>query len=143
MNPCCPTESTPEFPRLATCPVNGRAYRQVGRRTVLHHVQKPWQAQLRDQDYYFCTDPDCDVVYFGADQSVIRRDAVRLSVGQKSTASDRTVCYCFDMTHADILGAQTDSGNACKTFVVELTRQSVCDCEIRNPSGRCCLKDFP
>lgn len=143
MNQCCAGEGKNEYPRVATCPVNGRPYRQVSRRTLLHHVKKPWQATLPEQGYYFCTDPGCDVVYFGADRHVIRRDGVRLDVGQKSTADDRTVCYCFDMSHADIQAAQTDTGNPCKNFVVELTRQSACDCESRNPSGRCCLKDFP
>jgi len=30
-----------------------------------------------------------------------------------------------------------------KDFVVEQTKADVCACDIRNPSGRCCLKDFP
>lgn len=143
MTTCCVTESNSRFPREALCPVNGRPYREVPRRTVLHHIKKPWRESLPAQGYYFCTDAECDVVYFGQDQSVIRRGAVRTDVGQKSTAADRVVCYCFDMTHTDILTAQTAAGNACKAFVVELSRQSACDCEIRNPSGKCCLKDFP
>jgi hypothetical protein len=27
--------------------------------------------------------------------------------------------------------------------VIEQTRLHNCACDVRNPSGRCCLKDFP
>jgi hypothetical protein len=132
-----------ELPIRATCPANGQLYQRVGRRTVLHQVQKPWKWSLPDQGYYFCTDPDCDVVYFGQDGSVIGSGEIRCSVGQKRRDPERTLCYCFDITHADLLASQGPSAESpCKAFVIEQTRQSACDCEIRNPSGRCCLGEF-
>lgn len=139
MTHCCSTSNSP--PPRAACPANGQYYPQVSLRTVLHHVTKPWQRELSSQAYYFCDDPDCEVVYFGDDQQLIRKDALRLTVSQKSRASDRHICYCFDIRLTDLL-----SGNnsvKLKSFVTEKTRSSTCDCEIRNPSGRCCLKDFP
>jgi len=30
-----------------------------------------------------------------------------------------------------------------KSFVIEKTKGHFCECEARNPSGKCCLKDFP
>jgi hypothetical protein len=30
-----------------------------------------------------------------------------------------------------------------REFVVEQTKLKHCACEVQNPSGKCCLKDFP
>jgi len=139
MTHCCTTSNSP--PPRAACPANGQFYPQVGLRTVLHHVAKPWQRELTSQAYYFCDDPDCEVVYFGDDQQLIRQDALRLTVGQKSRSPDRQICYCFDIRLTDLLSENNTL--KLKSFVTGKTRSSTCDCEIRNPSGRCCLKDFP
>jgi hypothetical protein len=42
------------------------------------------------------------VVYFGNDQQVFLRSEVRQTVGQKSTAPDKPVCYCFDILLTDL-----------------------------------------
>lgn len=123
----------------ATCPVNGNTYRQVGRKTVLHHIRKPWHKSLSQQNYFFCTDNKCDVVYFGDDNSQILRDEIREPVGQKSTHPQRTICYCFDIKLSNISQQSAQQ----KNFVIEQTKDSQCDCQVRNPSGKCCLKDFP
>lgn len=140
MTDCCTASRDDRAPpSRAVCPRNGRAYPRVAHRTVLHHVRAPWQRALSDQAYYFCDDRACDVVYFGADDSLLTRADVRTDVGQKSSAADRTVCYCFDISAADLRSAASHA----HAFVVEQTRTAACDCQIRNPSGRCCLKDFP
>jgi len=142
MTDCCTNtacDRTP--PKTAVCPRNGRAYAGVERRTVLHHVRQPWAHTLAHQVYYFCDDPNCDVVYFGEDQSLLIRGDLRGEVGQKSQGLDKTLCYCFDINAADI---QTkDVYVQARAFVIEQTRNATCDCTVRNPSGRCCLKDFP
>ena len=139
MSEQCDACETPSAPRTARCPINGKRYKAVGFNTVLHHVRRPWERRLTEQGYYFCTDPDCEVVYFGEDDSTLSVDELRMEVGHKSSSDDRPLCYCFDITYADI---QT-RGDEPRDFVVERTRDGSCDCAIRNPSGRCCLKDFP
>jgi hypothetical protein len=139
MTHCCNTNSS--IPGKAVCPINGQLYAQISRRAVLHQVRQPWRRDLTAQQYYFCDDSNCEVVYFGDDQQVILQHDVRQPVGQKSTAPDKPVCYCFDIRLTDL---QTDNDRIrLKTFVTEQTRSSACDCEIRNPSGKCCLRDFP
>lgn len=139
MTHCCTTNNN--IPPNAVCPRNGQHYPRIKTRTVLHQICKPWQRKLTARSYYFCDDPDCDVVYFGDDQQVILLSEIRQSVGQKSFAPDRPVCYCFDILMSDLQSEQEH--DALKTFVAKQTKQSTCDCEIRNPSGKCCLKDFP
>jgi len=87
---------------------------------------------------FFCRDPDCEVVYFGEDNSVILKTELRTEVGIKDKSEQAMICYCFGVTHA----AASRSPHI-KAFVIEQTRNQLCACEIRNPSGKCCLKDFP
>ena len=136
---CCTDDNNGS--NKAICPANGQTYSRVNRRTVIHQVCRPWQRELTAQHYFFCDDPDCEVVYFGDDAQVISRNEVRQIVGQKSTAPDKPVCYCFGILLTDL---QTKKDRfALKTYVTEQTRNATCDCEIRNPSGKCCLPDFP
>lgn len=139
MNECCTQQGIAEhYPRSHRCPVNGESYTSVKRKTLLHHISQPWLRPLREQGYYFCTDPDCDVVYFGQDNSVVHRDELRTVVGQKSHDTDATICYCFGVTKT--LACHDKS---IKAFVTRQTKESNCSCETSNPSGRCCLKNFP
>ena len=93
---------------------------------------------IKKQGYYFCEDPECDVVYFGEDASVIEKSALRTIVGIKERSKNRLVCYCFGIT----LEEATDNAGI-REFVIQETKGQTCACGIRNPSGRCCLKGFP
>lgn len=139
MTECCTNETeNSRPPKRHRCPVNGKEYSSVGRKTILHHLLEPWKKSLRDQSYYFCTDSDCEVVYFSQDNSVIPKTELRTSVGVKETNPERTVCYCFGVSYST---ARTD--RSVQEFVKEKTQQSLCSCETSNPSGRCCLGSFP
>lgn len=122
------------------CPVNGKSYPGVSMKTILHQVKKPWRLNLPDQAYYFCNDPNCDVVYFGEDTFTLVRSDLRIEVGQKCSTTEKTLCYCFDVKKSDLDSDEAQEKS--KAFVIKQTRNSACDCEIRNPSGKCCLKDF-
>lgn len=139
MTECCESK-TPGCipPKRARCPVNGKEYGSVGVKTILHHLAEPWRKVMKKQSYYYCTDADCDVVYFGQDESVISKSALRIKVGIKNNSPERPVCYCFGVTYT-----VAENDKSAKKFIQEMTRQSLCSCETSNPSGRCCLKDFP
>lgn len=139
MSDCCSHScSTSEIHNKHRCPVNGKEYTAVSEKTILHHIKEPWYWQGKNQSYFFCDDPECDVVYFGQDNTVIDKSAIRTSVGVKQPSGNALVCYCFGVsvneatTHPEI-----------KAFVTEKTKGHLCECEARNPSGKCCLKDFP
>jgi len=139
MSDCCRTETpAPDTANRHRCPVNRKSYPAVNIRTLLHHLDKPWSGELKSQAYYFCDDPDCNVVYFGQDDSVITSGKLRTRVGQKSTSPQRILCYCFGASFRE---AERDP--SIRDYVIRQTRQSLCSCDTRNPSGRCCLKDFP
>jgi hypothetical protein len=110
----------------------------VKARTILHHLKSPWTQALGDQKYYFCESAGCEAVYFGEDDSIIGISETRGEIGQKRTDPNRLLCYCFGVTQGD---AEADP--AAREFVVQQTKEGACACDSRNPSGRCCLKDFP
>ena len=126
------------IPKKLNCPANGKAYLSVEPRTISHHLKQPWKWQAIKQGYYFCSDPECDVVYFGEDGSMIKTSELRTVVGVKEMKPDSIICYCYGVT----LG-EAKSDPAIKDFVIQKTKLDECACDSRNPSGRCCLKDFP
>ena len=139
MSDCCNQEKSPAtWPRRHTCPKNGQLYKEVSEKTILHHLKSPWQWLAKQQGYYYCEDPECDVVYFSGDDSVLTHSELRTRVGIKEESEDAALCYCFGVTVADYA-----ADPELKNYVVAKTREQVCACDIRNPSGRCCLKDFP
>jgi hypothetical protein len=120
-----------------TCPVNGQEYKSVTLRTILHHINSPWEWTEKQQGYFFCDDPSCDVVYFGEDDSVITTSEIRTVVGIKACTPDALTCYCFGVSNLD---AQLHPD--IRDFVARKTKAGACSCDTSNPSGRCCLKDF-
>lgn len=139
MSDCCSTtDCSASQTQKHRCPVNGVAYREVPSKTISHHIARPWQWDDRGHAYYFCEDPECDVVYFSDDEEVILQSQLRTCVGKKSRSADAPICYCFGVSKADAM-----ADVAIKAFVIEQTKLKNCTCDTSNPSGRCCLKDFP
>ena len=135
---CCSSQPKPRNPVKHRCPVNGLEYAEVSSRTVSHHVRESWLWNDNGKPYYFCDDPDCDVVYFGLDDSVILKSQVRTQVGMKERSEGATVCYCYGATKAD-----AQNNPVVRDFVIKKTKAGECSCETSNPSGTCCLKYFP
>lgn len=137
MTNCCNTSQAAQ-PKKHVCPVNGKTYNEVPVATVMHHITQPWNYPLSDQAYYFCDDPECDVVYFASDNTTIKSGLLRTKVGIKVHADTSPVCYCFGINYR-----QSKDSPEAKAFVIEQTKSHTCSCTTSNPSGRCCLKDFP
>ncbi len=137
MTNCCnSSNNSPTQTNKYKCPVNGKSYRSVSSSTILHHIEKPWEWINKEQSYYFCDDPDCEVVYFGEDDSIITKSSLRTEIGIKENKANSIVCYCFGVTKS------ASTSQAIKDFVIKKTKEKICACSTRNPSGRCCLKDF-
>ena len=138
MADCCKNTEELLHSKKRNCPNCGAACAEVAVRTIVHHISKAWKWKSISQNYYFCDGRDCEVVYFGADDSVILQPQLRTTVGMKSSSELSLLCYCFGVSRADVA-----SGDAIRDFVVAQTKLGLCSCETSNPSGRCCLQDFP
>ena len=138
MTQCCTSSKTKQsHTKKYRCPVNGKQYAAVSSTTISHHILEPWKWLHTKQNYYFCDDPECDVVYFGQDDTTICRSSLRTKVGIKEKTGSSLVCYCFGVTKNNA------SNKNIKDFVIKNTKEHTCTCDTRNPSGHCCLKDFP
>lgn len=94
----------------------------------------------RRQNFWLCKDADCDAVYFGEDGHLVRIVDLRVVPGFKRKSRERPVCYCFDHRREDIEKELRSNGY---TTILERITAEVkagnCACEVRNPSGKCCL----
>jgi hypothetical protein len=139
MTDCCSSENFPSRnPNKRCCPVSGEECAEVPAKTIAYHIRDSWKWLAKAEHYFFCADPDCDVVYFGDDGTIFRQSQLRTRIGLKNKADDLLVCYCFGVTRAEAL-----SDSSIRDYVVKQTKNKLCSCDTCNPSGRCCLKDFP
>lgn len=142
MSDCCSVNAkTGNAPAVMACPVNGARSKQVDVLTVKSLVRQ-LPIGMPSTQYYFCDSPDCDVVYFPLDAAAprFRREDLVVRVGAKETVDPIPVCYCFGFTRSDIENEVAETGHS---TVAELITAEVkagnCACEVRNPSGKCCL----
>ncbi len=140
MSECCEVKQK-NWPAVMACPVSGRRSKQVELLT-LRSLLRQLPLAMPSTAYYFCDDPACDVVYFGADPNapLFRRADLWVRVGLKEKADPIPVCYCFGFTRKDI---QDEIRHEGKSIIAEKIKAEVqagrCACEIKNPSGKCCL----
>lgn len=92
-----------------------------------------------NQSYWLCEDPDCPAVYFGADGTTVPVGDVAPVPGFKA-GGDGLVCYCFLYRHSDL---ERDVAEGVPTRTLDAITAEVkarnCACEVRNPTGKCCL----
>ncbi len=121
------------------CPVSGRKGTPVELRTPKSLLTDA--SRLGEGPFYFCPDPDCDVVYFDASGGeVYRKVDLNVRVGQKETEDPVPVCYCFDFTRAMLHEEIERTG---ETSIPHRIKDEIaagnCACEVKNPQGSCCL----
>ncbi len=142
MSDCCSVNAG-TAPAVMVCPANGSRSKRVDTLTVKSLVRK-LPLGMPNTQYYFCDSPDCEVVYFALDAQapIFRREGLVVRVGAKVTTDPIPMCYCFGFTRQDIWDEIWRTG---KSTVVERITAEVeadhCACEVRNPSGKCCLGD--
>jgi len=132
---CCNTDT--KKGRLV-CSGCGKNAFSVSRQTMLHQVQSPDNQNMVEGDYAFCANRDCNTGYFSASDMI-----PKTSLRAFQSNQDAMLCHCFDISEADYRTAlEASSFEAIKAFVVQQTKDKLCACESRNPSGRCCLVSF-
>ena len=125
----------------ALCPSSGTKGKKVGTVTLHALVRDEFQREfLAEADYYFCDAEGCDLVYFTTDGRTITKPQLKVEVGVKEAAGERPLCYCFDHSVATIKEEIRTKG---RSDALEDIRQKMkdpgCACEVKNPSGSCCL----
>jgi len=133
---CCSTSHSP--PDTRCCPVSEFRSKPVEWSTVAAVTAGPVPPR---QYFWLCEDSDCDVVYFGEDGTLLGTSDVRVIPSFKGSPSlNDLVCYCFLYSRQDIEDELKASGDT--TIFDRITAEvkaGNCACEVRNPSGKCCL----
>ena len=145
MSSCCNTQAVAKHEKKMLCPECNGKQNLTPYQTLLHQLRQPFTKELNaDGAYYFCRSQTCNIVYFDTEGHIFTQGDVRWKVGQKMSSSSRQICYCFDVTYDEVSTefARYRSSKT-KEFVMSQTKAKNCACEIRNPSGKCCLVDFP
>jgi hypothetical protein len=135
---CCTKTSEQLHPKKIKCPSNGINYGEVSRKTIGQHIKHPWDLDAKERRYFFCDDPDCDIVYFSEDGLTVKQQEIRTPIGVKDKSDEATLCYCFGVTRAEVF-----NDPSIMNFIITQTKEHLCSCDTRNPSGICCLKNFP
>lgn len=144
MGNCCegPKCEAPEK-QAATqgaCPRCGMVGRVVGDETVRAMVKPSIATTLLALERRFCRTPTCDVLYYGADGRVVEKNKARVRVGVKETDDPVALCYCFNFSRADVRLEVAETGSCgIPARITAEVRAGRCACEVKNPSGACCL----
>jgi CopZ-like zinc binding protein len=138
---CTVNKARPAAPGVMNCPVSGTRSKQVDLLTVKSLVRHLEFAMPAAQ-YYFCTAAGCNVVYFPSNPEApsFSRSDLLVRVGAKESDEEATVCYCFGISRRDIREEVEAAGRSSVAEKIKAEIQAGrCACEVKNPSGRCCL----
>jgi len=116
------------------CPVCGDRGHKVENDTMIHHVKDI--SKMGDGGYYFCPNRECDIVYF-RDKETFSVHMINKEIGIKESSSmQAAVCYCYNYQKSELY----DEALIEKINIRIDNYGSRCD--LRNPNGRCCVKEI-
>jgi len=117
-----------------SCPACGRPGRSVAWRTAaaVSTVSLPARQEL-----FLCRTAGCDLLYFGS--SGARVGCADLARRPWFKQGGDVVCFCFVVRRAEL---EAPGGESLPATVEARVRRGDCACDVRNPSGKCCLADL-
>jgi hypothetical protein len=110
------------------CPGCGHAGVEIPWRTVAAVTRGALPPR---QVFRLCRERECGLLYFGDAGASVPVSAVAEAPWFKGGAG---VCYCFDYDAAHL-------GKGAEAAITARVRAGDCACDLRNPSGRCCLPE--
>ncbi len=123
-----------------SCPICKKTGDKVKNITVKHMVCDELVEKVKDEDYYLCMNEECDVVYYNSDlDSVFKKADVKVPIWFKKDAEPKYVCYCNEVTEEQVISAVVKDNAENMKDIVRLTgAMKNGQCELKNPSGKCC-----
>ena len=116
------------------CPACGKKGRKVNNETMIHHVKDI--SKMGDGGYSFCGNRQCNTVYFRGEETFTTH-MVNKEIGLKDASSPQgAVCYCYNYPKSELY----DDSLIDKINIRIDNYGSRCD--LRNPNGRCCIKEI-
>lgn len=121
------------------CPSCGSVGHSVQHRTLYHHVSADHIHRVKQQSYWFCNSAKCEVVYYNGFGDLFRTYEVREVISSKSEENVFPLCYCFGFSSKHIRNRVQSNLTKASDIIRDFIRAGICECEIRNPAGKCCL----
>lgn len=122
------------------CPICGELGKSVELLTVRSLIKEQFLEAVHEERYFFCSSPDCEVIYYSLSQEVISKHQIKTRVGLKEKEAPRLVCYCFGYTIENIRDEIRETGRSTvEKEISDKIQAGLCHCEDANPEGRCCL----
>ncbi len=135
--PCC-LSSVGREELAQRCPTSGGEGQSVRWTTLAALANGPIPERQR---VWLCTDPDCELVYFGEHGLRLSLADVRVAPGSKIGGSG-FACYCFEYSRQAIEDEVHRLGSSPTAEEIRREVQAKnCACEVRNPTGKCCLSE--
>jgi hypothetical protein len=144
---CCAVDeiendaSAMETAEASICANCGGQSKPVSRRTVLAMIKPEFLEDALNGTYIFCQYRECQVVYFEEHGTrVFTVGDLRIIVGVKATTDPIPICYCFGFDESHLREEISHTGSTTvPERISRLVREGLCACDVRNPSGNCCL----
>ncbi|MFK5892461.1 MAG: hypothetical protein QM504_04480 [Pseudomonadota bacterium] len=137
MSSCCSDKNDVSHShRKQPCPECHNFSYAVKVRTLLHQIKYPDNLNIDNENYYFCSSVSCMVGYFSLSGNIIHKNQLR----NHQQILNKKICFCFDINEETYTKAKNPE--EIKSFVKNQTKLGLCACDIRNPSGQCCLTHF-
>ncbi len=119
----------------------GEQSKPVSRKTVLAMLKPEFLERALDGHYRYCGARECPIVYFEAQGTrVFTVDDLRIVVGVKTSKDPIPLCYCFGFDESHLRDEILQTGTTTiPEKISRLIREGLCACDVRNPSGLCCV----
>ncbi len=136
---CCSITTGGETSICKECGSKGKSVKEI---TLKSLVKESKLGGIKNfTGLCFCETSTCKVVYFNNEQNFyLHKEDVKIMVGIKETKGPIPICYCFGWTQDRIFSQIKQQGYS--RAVQEISakvKSGECACEVKNPSGRCCL----
>ena len=136
MSDCCTFHPSGHMHR--ECPQCGTQCKAVTLKTLWHNLRFPDYLSTPVDNYFFCPTVDCQVGYFSPTTVIALHTLKAYPQIQQGW-----LCYCFDLSQAQYrIALKSGYADNVKNFIIQQTKSGNCACEIKNPSGQCCLAKF-
>ncbi len=142
MNDCCSSSSCETETKIMTCQSCGQDGKKVDNLTVKALLKEGLLYDFKaNAQYFYCKTAGCNTVYFtDLFDSVFTQKNIKTESALKSENKEAYVCFCFGHTAKEIEDEVRSKGET--TLYDKISEQiklKNCACELKNPSGKCCL----
>lgn len=126
------------------CPTCQTYGLKVSALTIRSQVKKePLKLLEADlEKFHFCTNPECNTVYYNDTQIVVVQDEIKSKVTIKNSDASTPLCYCKKLLKEQFYQMLRDNEPNIAQKIKSIITDGKSFCEKSNPKGICCTEDI-